>query len=62
MEVYFLDHISNEFHLKKVWYKNDKKFVATHFLRYLDHEMVSGKTYKNNNDMYSTFSEVFKSY
>ena len=33
----------------------------TNFLRDLDQEMIQGEMYKYNNDMYSTFSGVFRS-
>ena len=39
--------------------RNYKKFDETHFLRDLDQEMIQGEMYKYDNDMYSTFSDVF---
>ena len=44
---------------QKVEYRNYKKFDVTNFLRDLDQEMIQGEMYKYNNDMYSTFSDVF---
>ena len=46
---------------KKVEYRNYKKFNVTNFLRDLDQEMIQGEMYKYNNDMYSTFSDIFRS-
>ena len=46
---------------KKVEYRNYKKFNVTNFLRDLDQEMIQAEMYKYNNDMYSTFSDVFRS-
>ena len=31
------------------------------FLRDLDQEIIQGEMYKYNNDMYSTFSDIFRS-
>ena len=46
---------------KKVEYRNYKKFNVTNFFRDLDQEMMEVKMCKYNNDMYSTFSNVFRS-
>ena len=46
---------------KKVEYRNYKKFGVKIFLRDLDQEMIQSEMYKYNNDMYSTFSDVFRS-
>ena len=46
---------------KKVEYRNYKKFNVTNFLRDLDQEMIQGEMYQYVNDMYSTFSEIFRS-
>ena len=46
---------------KKVEYKNYKKFNVKNFLGELDQEIIQGEMYKSNNDMYSTFSDVFRS-
>ena len=46
---------------KKVEYGNYKKFNVKNFLGELDQEMIQGEIYKSNNDMYSTFSDVFRS-
>ena len=45
----------------KAEHRNYKKFDVTNFLRDLDQEMIQGEMYKYNNDMYSTFSDVFRS-
>ena len=46
---------------KKVEYSNYKKIDVTNFLRDLDQETIQGEMYKYNNNMYSTFSDVFRS-
>ena len=46
---------------KRVEYRNYKKFDVTNVLRDLDQEMIQGPMYKYNNDMCSTFSDVFRS-
>ena len=46
---------------KNVEYRNYKKFNVTNFLRDLDQEMIQGEMYKYNSDMYSTFSDIFRS-
>ena len=46
---------------KKVEYRNYKKFDVAIFLRDLDLEMIQGEMYKYNYDMYSTFSDIFRS-
>ena len=46
---------------KKVVYWNYKKLNVTNFLRDLDQEMIQGEMYKYNNDVHSTFSNVFRS-
>ena len=51
----------NELYPKNVEHRNYKKFDVASFLRDLDQEMISGEMYKYNNDMYTTFSDVFKS-
>ena len=45
----------------KVEYRNYKKFDVTNFLRDLEQEMIQGEMHKYNNDMYSAFSDVFRS-
>ena len=42
-------------------WEHDKKFNVTNFLRDLDQEIIQGEMYKYNKDMYSTFSEIFRS-
>ena len=46
---------------KKVEYRNYKKFDVTNFLRNLDQKIIQCEMYKYNNDMYSIFSDVFRS-
>ena len=46
---------------KKVEYRNFKKLDVTNFVRDLDEKMIQGEIYKYNNDMYSTFFDVFRS-
>ena len=45
----------------KVEYRNYNKFNVSNSLRDLDQEMVQGEMYKYNNDMWSTFSDIFRS-
>ena len=47
--------------LKKVEYGNYKKLNATNVLKDLDQEMIQGGIYKYNNDINSTFPDVFRS-
>ena len=46
---------------KKVEYRNYKKFNVTIFLGDPDQQMIQGEMCKYNNDMYSTFSDEFRS-
>ena len=46
---------------KKFEYRNYKKFDVTSFLRDLDQEMIQSEMHKYYNDMYSAFSDAFKS-
>ena len=46
---------------KLVEYRNWKKFDRTDFLRDLKQKMIQAETYKYNNDMHSTCSNVFRS-
>ena len=46
---------------KKNEYRNYNKFDIKNVLRDLHQEMIQGEMYKYNNDMYSTFSDVFRS-
>ena len=46
---------------KKVEYRNYKKINVTNFLRDLEQEMIQGEMHKYNNDMYSTFCDIFRS-
>ena len=46
---------------KLVEYRNCKKFDRTDFLRDLKQKMIQAETYKYNNDMHSTCSNVFRS-
>ena len=46
---------------KIIEYRNYKKFYVTNVLRALDLEMIQGKMCKYNNDMCSTFPDVFRS-
>ena len=46
---------------KKIEYRNYKKFDVTRFIRDLEQEIIEGEIYKYNNDMYSTFCDVFRS-
>ena len=46
---------------KKVEYRNHKKFDVTNFLRGLDQDMIQDEMYKYKNDMYSIFSDVYRS-
>ena len=45
---------------KIIEYRNYKKFNETVFLHDLDQELLKGEMYKSNNEMYSTFTKVFK--
>ena len=56
---FFRSHF-DKFYRKKVGYRNCKKFNVTIFLRDLDQKMIQGEMYKYNNDMYSTFSDIFR--
>ena len=46
---------------KLVEYRNCQKFDRTDFLRDLKQKMIQAETYKYNNDMHSTCSNVFRS-
>ena len=46
--------------LKTIEYKNYKNFDQTVFLHDLDHELLKGEMYKSNNEMYSTYTKVFR--
>ena len=46
---------------KNIGYRNLKKFCAGSFLNKLNHELLKEKMYHNTKDMFSTFTEVFRS-
>ena len=41
-------------------YRNNKTFNETVFIHDLDQELLKGEMYKSNNEIYSTFTEVFR--
>ena len=45
---------------KIIEYRNYKNFNETVFLHDLDQELLQGEMYKSNNEMYSTFTKVFR--
>ena len=45
---------------KIIEYRNYKNFNETVFLHDPDQELVKGEMYKSNNEMYSTFTKLFK--
>ena len=45
---------------KIIKYRNYKNFNETVFLHDLDQELIKGELYKSNNEMYSTFTKVFR--
>ena len=45
---------------KIIEYRNYKNFNETVFLHNLDQELLKGEMYKSNNEMYSTFTKVFR--
>ena len=45
---------------KTIEYRNYKNFNETVFLHDLDEELLKGEMCKNNNEMYSTFTKVFR--
>ena len=45
---------------KTIEYRNYKNFNETVFLHDLDQELLKGEMYKSNNEMYSTFTKVFR--
>ena len=45
---------------KTIEYRNYKNFNETAFIRDLDQELLKGEMYKSNNEMYSTFTKVFR--
>ena len=45
---------------KTIEYRNYKNFNETIFLHDLDQELLKGEMYKSNNEMYSTFTKVFR--
>ena len=45
---------------KTIEYGNYKNFNETAFIRDLDQELLKGEMYKSNNEMYSTFTKVFR--
>ena len=45
---------------KTTEYRNYKNFNETVFLHDLDQELLKGEMYKSNNEMYSTFTKVFR--
>ena len=46
---------------KKIEYRNYKKFYQSNFLFELDQELLKGKMYETQNDMFTTFTDVFRS-
>ena len=46
---------------KKIEYINYKKFYQSNFLFELDQELLKGKMYETQNDMFTTFTDVFRS-
>ena len=46
---------------KKLEYRNYKKFDESKFLFKLDQELLKGKMYKTQNNMFTTFTDVFRS-
>ena len=45
---------------KTIEYGNYKNFNETAFIRDLDQELLKGEMYKSNNEMYSTFTKIFR--
>ena len=45
---------------KTIEYRNYKNFNETVFLHDLDQELLKGEMYKSNNEIYSTFTKVFR--
>ena len=45
---------------KTIEQRNYKNLNETVFLHYLDQELLKGEMYKSNNEMYSTFTKVFR--
>ena len=45
---------------KTIEYRNYKNFNETIFLHDLDQELLKGEMYKSNNEMYSTFTKIFR--
>ena len=45
---------------KNIQYRNYKNFIPESFLHYLDQELLKGEMYKPNNEMYTTFTKVFR--
>ena len=61
MIVSFFRTYFERFKSKKLEYRNYRKFEKTKFLCELDQELLNGKMYKTQNNMFTTFTDVFRS-